>query len=140
LPQRADPLHLTVCQAVRQLGVRNHTFVTCTQNIAEFWNLCTRPAAARGGLGLSLDETSRRLAVLERFVTVLREPPTAYDKWKNLVARHRVQGKQVHDARIVALISAHRIRRILTLNPDDFARYSGLQVFTPQQTLKAATS
>jgi hypothetical protein len=39
--------------------------VMATQNLAEFWNVCTRPATARGGLGLSIAETDRRLSVLE---------------------------------------------------------------------------
>jgi predicted nucleic acid-binding protein len=132
LPHRADPLNHVVRQALRALAAQRHTFVTSTQNIAEFWNLCTRPAQARGGFGLGVEETGRRLRMLERFVAVLREPETAYAKWKSIVLKHGVSGKQVHDARIVALMRAYRIRRILTLNDADFARYGGLKVVTPQ--------
>jgi predicted nucleic acid-binding protein len=62
--------------------------------------------------------------MLERFITVLSEPNSAYLRWKTLVYKHGVMGRQVHDARIVAVMSACRIKRILTLNEADFARYA----------------
>jgi predicted nucleic acid-binding protein len=137
LPHRADPLHHAARDALRRLAAGRHTFVTATQNVAEFWNLCTRPAAARGGFGLSVDETRRRLRLLERFVTVLKEPDSAYAKWKALVVAQQVLGKQVHDARLVALMRAYRIKRILTLNASDFVRYDGIEAVTPHDILSA---
>jgi predicted nucleic acid-binding protein len=131
LPHRSDPIHELVRQSLRALTRDNHTFVTSTQNIAEFWNVCTRPASARGGFGLSVDQTRKRLQLLERFIIVLREPDSAYKKWKSLLNTYKIQGKQVHDARIASLMGAYRIKRILTLNPDDFDRYKGIEVFTP---------
>ena len=73
LVNRADALHLPVRAAVRELKRQRHTFVTGAQNVAEFWNVCTRPASARGGLGLSVPETSRRLRILERGVDILSD-------------------------------------------------------------------
>jgi predicted nucleic acid-binding protein len=135
LPHRTDPLHETVRQGLRVLHADRHTFVTATQNMAEFWNLCTRPADARGGFGLSVEETHKRLRLLERFITVLREPESAYAKWKSLVLMHKVAGRQVHDARLAALMKAYRLKRILTLNADDFKRYPGIEAVTPQSVL-----
>jgi predicted nucleic acid-binding protein len=133
LPHRADPLNQVIREALNRISADGHEFVTSTQNIAEFWNVCTRPVEARGGFGLSIDEVSKRLRLLERFVVVLKEPDSAYAKWKSLLAEHRVSGRQVYDARIAALMQAHRIKRILTLNPADFLRYSGIEAFTPAQ-------
>jgi len=132
LPHRPDALHETVRHAVRTLRLAGHTFVTTRQNIGEFWNVSTRSALARGGLGLSIAETDRRLRMLERRIRVLREPEKAYDVWKRLIVAHKVSGVQVHDARIVALMTASRIRRILTLNPADFGRYTSIVAVTPQ--------
>jgi predicted nucleic acid-binding protein len=137
LLHRPDPLHLLIRDALRVLGRDRHAFVAATQNVAEFWNLCTRPAVARGGFGLSIDETGHRLRILERFVTVLKEPDSAYGKWKALIVDQNVSGKQVHDARIAALMSAYRIKRLLTLNPTDFARYPGIEPLTPNDVLTA---
>jgi predicted nucleic acid-binding protein len=138
LLHRSDPLHSVVRDAIRIIRGKRHSFCTSTQNIAEFWNVCTRPSAARGGLGLDPDEVARRLRILERFITVLREPESAYVKWKSLVATHRVIGKQVHDARIAALMNAYRIRRIVTLNGADFRRYSAVVVAAPQDVTSGA--
>jgi predicted nucleic acid-binding protein len=84
---------------------------------------------------LTIDEVQHRLRILERLVAVLRETDSFYPKWKAMVSAHLVSGKQVHDARIAALMSAHRVRRILTLNPTDFTRYPHIQVHTPAEVL-----
>ena len=105
--------------------------VTSAQNIAEFWNVCTRPASARGGYGLSVTETERRVRLLERLFRVLTEIPAAYPLWRNLVVAHGVQGVQVHDARLVALLQAHGITHVITLNGADFARYPGVVALHP---------
>ena len=81
---------------------------------------------------MSVAETARRLRLLERFIDVLKEPETAYSKWKEILVKHQVSGKQVHDARLVALMRAYRIKRSLTFNESDFARYGGVEAVTPQ--------
>jgi predicted nucleic acid-binding protein len=138
LPHRADPLHQPIRSALRKLLAEQHSFVTSTQNIAEFWNLCTRPASARGGFGLTIEETAHRVRLLERFVTILKEPDSAYRTWKSLVITCSVSGKQVHDARLAACMRAYRLKRILTLNPHDFSRYPRVDPITPDQILQTA--
>jgi len=49
---------------------------------------------------------------------------------------NQVQGKPTHDVRIVAQMFAHGLNTIITLNPKDFLRYSGLVVLTPEEALK----
>ncbi|SRR5271157_1993704 len=123
LLDRADPHHGDIRQAFRKLRSRGDVPVTSAQNIAEFWNVCTRPTSARGGYGLSVEETDRRVRVLERLFSVLSEPLGAYALWRMLVVANAVQGVQVHDARVVALMATHGISQILTLNSPDFSRY-----------------
>jgi predicted nucleic acid-binding protein len=133
LLDRSDPQHADIRQALRRLQGRRDMPVTSAQNIAEFWNVCTRPASARGGYGLSVAATERRVRVLERLFPLLPETPGAYPLWRNLVVAHAVQGVQVHDARLVALMQAHRVTHLLTLNGADFARYHGIVVaLSPQ--------
>jgi predicted nucleic acid-binding protein len=131
LMQPSDPFHLQVERAVSSLHARGHEIVIATQNVAEFWNVCTRPISARGGFGLNLAETERRLTILEAVFAVLSEPATTYRIWRSLVVTLGIQGKQVHDARLVALMLANGITHILTLNSSDFTRYSGITVLDP---------
>jgi predicted nucleic acid-binding protein len=73
LVNRADPEHATVRAALRLLKQRGNVLVMATQNVAEFWNVCTRPASARGGYGLSVAETAQRLRLLERLSRFCRK-------------------------------------------------------------------
>jgi predicted nucleic acid-binding protein len=135
LPQRTDPNHAVVRQAVRGLRAQGKAIVTAPQNIAEFWNVCTRPASARGGFRLSVDETDRRLRLIERIVRVLPDSAESYQHWRRLIIVRSVRGVQVHDARLVGFMLAHGIRRILTLNGGDFARYPEVTALTPANVI-----
>jgi predicted nucleic acid-binding protein len=131
LVERGDPRHADVRRAVRGLRGRGDTLVAAPQNLVEFWNVCTRPATARGGFGLSVEETDRRVRLIERIVRILPASDDVYRLWRGLVVAHQVHGVQVHDAHLVAWMTAHRITHLLTLNGVDFARYHGITVLAP---------
>jgi predicted nucleic acid-binding protein len=130
LLERTDPQHQDVRQAVRTLRGRGDQIVTSPQ----------RPATARGGLGLTVTETDRRLRIVERLFPVLPDQPSAYTLWRQLVVAHSVQGVQVHDARLVACMQTHGVAHILTLNGADFARYPGITAIAPRDLLNAQTT
>ena len=118
---------------------KNERLVTSPQNFAEFWNVSTRPASARGGYGLSGAQTEQRVRILERMFGVAYDTPAVYPEWRRLVIEFGVSGVQVHDARLVALMSVHQITHILTLNAGDFARYRATTVVAPDQILAGTT-
>jgi predicted nucleic acid-binding protein len=126
-----DPRTDAVLRTVAALKIRGDALVTAAQNVAEFWNVCTRPASARGGFGLSLLVAEQRLQRVERGFTLLPELPTTYAIWRGLIVAHAVMGKQVHDARLAAIVLSHGVTQIVTLNGRDFARYPGLTVIDP---------
>lgn len=132
LLDRSDPQHALIRRALGVLRGRGDVPVTAPQNVAEFWNVCTRPASARGGFGLSPQETDRRVKSLERLFPVLPDRETAYAIWRRLVLQHSVQGVQVHDLRLVAWMEVHGVTHLLTLNQADFARYSGVTAQSPE--------
>jgi predicted nucleic acid-binding protein len=78
--------------------------------------------------------------VVERIATLLPDSPDAYPRWKDLIVTHGVRGVQVHDAKLVALMTLHGVTHILTLNPKDFARYSAISAVTPEELLAAAST
>ncbi len=135
LLEPSDPRHAAIRGAVRALRNRGDTLVTAAQNAAEFWNVRTRPAAARGGFGLSIANAERRLRVIERLFRVIPDSPAAYQVWRGLLVSHAVKGVQVHDARLVALMRVNGIAHILTLNAVDFARYPGIVPIAPTSLL-----
>jgi predicted nucleic acid-binding protein len=135
LLDRADPQHTDVRGAIRALRQRGDGCIISPQNATEFWNVCTRPASARGGLGLTIAETDRRLSIIERLFPVNADGPAAYALWRSLIVTYGVMGVQVHDARVVAFMIAHGLTHVLTLNAPDFARYPTIIAVTPAGVL-----
>lgn len=102
------------------------------QNLIELWNVCTRPERDTG-FGKSVATTDRYCRFLESFVTVLPETPDLFARWRELVVEHDVSGKKVHDARLVAAMNVHGVRRILTFNTKDFVRYKNVEALRPEE-------
>src|SRR5687767_8120204 len=92
---RGDPQHNVVREALRSLRSHGHTLVTCPQNIAEFWNVSTRPSTSRGGYGKSIATTELRAQFIERNALILDESPAAYRSWRSLLSAHQIQGLAV---------------------------------------------
>lgn len=91
------------------------------QNLVEFRNAATRPAA-QNGLGLTITEAMTKAAFFEASFPLLVETPAIYPAWKALVDAMGVIGKQVHDARLVACCHVHQVDHLLTFNTPHFAR------------------
>ena len=144
----ADP-HLVDTNILLRLVGRNHTEYALVrdavtilrrrgaglyytlQNMAEFWNACTRPRE-RNGSGLSIAEAAEGACELEEILALLPENTAVYREWRRLVVAYQVSGVKVHDARLVAVLRAYRIRHLLTFNEADFRRYEEVVVVRPE--------
>ena len=125
LLRRTQPTHehhTAAVESVARLLITGEPVCITPQIVAEFWNVATRPIA-RNGLGFSATSALGELQKIELALIVLPDLPAAYDEWKRLIARHAVIGSKVHDARLVAAMNVHGIRRLVTFNIGDFARY-----------------
>ena len=109
-----------------------HDVCICAQVLIEFRVVATRPWNVNG-LGLTPADVKARTKDLRRMFTCLPEPPDIADRWEAVADRFSVIGRQAHDARIAALMLAHGVTHMLTLNPADFARYSDITAVTPQE-------
>lgn len=121
--------HTVAVEAVARLIANGDPVYFTLQNIAEFWNVATRPAS-RNGLGLSTAVTLGEVEKIERLLTFLPDVPAMYEHWRRLVVGHAVSGVKVHDARLVAAMNVHGVRRLLTFDAGDFNRY-GIDVVHP---------
>ncbi len=131
MANRDDPLHSLTREALKRLLSQGAPLCFFPQNAAEFWSVCTRPASARGGLGLSVETTNRFLSLLQRYAEPYPEIPGAFELWRDLVYSYQVMGVQVYDARLVALMKAHGLVRLLTFNVSDFVRYDFITSQSP---------
>jgi predicted nucleic acid-binding protein len=125
---RDYPVVVSAIDAVLQRGA-----VLCytSQNVAEFWNTCTRPLN-RNGYGLSPQEADRRAKFFEDKLQLLPDSIAVHQEWRRLLVTHNVSGVQVHDARLVAAMRVQDVRRILTFNDKDFARYRDIEAIHPR--------
>lgn len=140
IAHKNDPDRAIALDAVNHLEVSGEDLCYTTQILAEFWNVCTRPATSRGGLGLSLQETERKTKVIERFFRLLPENLAIHQEWRRLISAHAVSGVQVYDARLVAVMNVYGISRILTFNGADFKRFSGITVIDPKSAVSQPPS
>jgi predicted nucleic acid-binding protein len=133
LADQSDAQHETVHRAVRLLIAAREELLITTQNMAEFCNVATRPIA-NNGLGLTSVEAIKLLEDdIEPICAVIAETEEVYASLKRLIGKYSVTGKQVHDARLVAVMLTWHVDTILTLNERNFRRFQpeGITIITP---------
>lgn len=121
----------TVLAALKKLRGANETGYYTPQVLAEFWNVRTRPANARGGLGLTVEQTERKVKLIEKYFRLLPDNLATFLEWRRLVSDFQVKGVQVHDAKIVASVFTHKIPYLVTFNEKDFRRFPMINIVHP---------
>jgi predicted nucleic acid-binding protein len=128
----ASPWHSQAIEALTAEIDQGVPIIISPQILREYLAAVTRPAPDNSTTPLAdalsnvaafrsayrvVDES---LAVVVAIETILDQTPTI--------------GRQIHDANIVATMLAHGVRRLLTHNTDDFARFSHLITVVPLVT------
>lgn len=101
------------------------------QNMIEYRNAATRPVS-NNGLGFPSEQVEQQIADFEALFPLLVETAEIYPAWKALVSTAGIIGKQVHDARLVAICQVYSVRQVLTFNTRHFIR---LAAFVPDLTI-----
>jgi predicted nucleic acid-binding protein len=117
--------------SIRMLWLDGDDLCYTSQNLAEFWNTCTRPVE-RNGYGLSIPEVDRRARFVEEQFTFLEDNKAVHQEWRSLLVTRSVSGMQVHDARLIAAMHVHQVSHLLTFNTRDFVRYAGITLVHPR--------
>lgn len=127
----ADPRHLVCAQALHRLRSAANDLCVCAQVMIEFWVVATRPRDVNG-LGLEPADAAANLQEFEELFVCLSEPSDMASRWRTLANQYVVRGRQAHDTRLVALMLAHGVTHLLTLNAPDFARYTEITCLAPE--------
>jgi predicted nucleic acid-binding protein len=130
LTRRDSSLHAVIQRAIHQILRLDVSLFCCPQNILELWNVLTRPVD-RNGFGLSINEAEEEVRLIEREFGFLPDNRQIHAVWRRLVYDHSVRGRQVHDARLIAVMRVYGLSHLLTLNRADFVRYDGITVIDP---------
>lgn len=138
LSSRRFPEYSDVDTSIKILRRQSSQLVISSQNVIEYWAACTRPLE-RNGFGLSIERAQHELRYIEENYSVTKDLPAIYETWKDLVFSHKISGRQVHDARLVAVMLVYGIDRILILNGADFKRFAdvGITVLDPALLVSA---
>ena len=114
--------HAAALAALTRLEDEGSALWISPQVLREYLAAVTRPQATAPGLAMATaiaDVRNFRAAF-----DVAEERPSVLDRLLDLLAAHRVSGRQVHDANVVATMREHGIRRLLTFNAADFRRFA----------------
>jgi predicted nucleic acid-binding protein len=121
--------------AAATLLKQHHQLFITSQNIIEFWVVATRPINVNG-LGWRVEKTLAEIEQILNQFPQLEETPQVFFHWLNLVTAYQIQGKRVHDARLVAVMLAHGVTHLLTFNPNDFKSINDIVIVHPQVVLE----
>jgi predicted nucleic acid-binding protein len=134
LANRADAMYPIADAAVAKLFLRNETLCITPQNLIEFRGVATRLKSVNG-LGLTAVEAEAKATIFEASFSLLADTADIFPAWKTLVTALAVVGKQVHDARLVAVCRVHQMSHLLTFNANHFATLAagspGLAIVDP---------
>lgn len=135
LANAEDPDLPVARRAISELHRQGQSLRSAPQVFVEFRSVATRPKEVNG-LGLNPAEAETRADGFEALFPLLPDTPDIYPAWKTLVQTAGVIGKQVHDARLVAVCQVYGISHVLTFNVGHFTRLaayvSGLTVVDPR--------
>ncbi len=128
--QRGHRQQIAARGALARVSKDGNCPCVASQNLVEIWTVVTRPIE-NNGFGLTPAQSDRVLVRIEKLVRRLPDSDDVYAEWRRLVVSYGVSGKESHDARLVAAMIVHGIRRILTFDRADFARYREIEVVVP---------
>ncbi|MBC7795941.1 MAG: PIN domain-containing protein [Pyrinomonadaceae bacterium] len=121
-------------KAFDKIRLNGKELVIFPQVLVEFWAVATRPKDVNG-LAMTASEAEKELENLQRLFKFLPDDSRIFKEWQRVVTKYKVSGKTTHDARIAAAMNVHKIESIVTLNSDDFKRFTEFITLTPQQVL-----
>ena len=96
------------------------------QVLREYLVVATRPSAANG-LGMETTDAVANLRQFRKCLSLLAENGETASLLADLVDRHALRGKRIHDANLVATMRRNGLRRLKTFNPDDFRPFADVR-------------
>ena len=122
-PQAFEPVRL-----IAESGSRGLHLAVSGQILREYLVVATRPVDVNG-LGLDTRDAVANVKAFLHYVGMYEETGASADRLHQFGLTHHLRGKRFHDANIVATMSVHGIRSLVTDNVRDFACFSDIDVF-----------
>ena len=107
------------------------------QILREYMVVATRPVDVNG-LGLNPRDAIGNVEAFLGFLRLYDETEAVADKLRRLGLKHNLQGKRFHDANIVATMSVHGIRVLVTDNFKDFTVFDDIDALALSDAVAAS--
>lgn len=130
IQEEDDECSMEAVGAVARLVAEDEVLCLTPQVLVEFWCSATRPKEANG-MGCPVQTVAARIESLLSTFELLEDRPEVFEHWQEIVRKHEVKGKKVHDARLAAVMQAHGVENLLTFNVDDFAAFERIRAVHP---------
>ena len=130
------PNHEAARQLIAESGSRGLHLGTSGQVLREYLVVATRPVDANG-LGLDTHDATDSVKAFLRYISLYEETRAVANNLRQLGLTHQLRGNRFHDANIVATMSAHGIRSLVTEDVSDFARFDDVDVVAVAELLAA---
>jgi predicted nucleic acid-binding protein len=126
---RSSLWHTAAVARLQEARQGNISLVVNPQVVREFIAAASRPAP--GASPPPIDPILENVRRIRAGFTLLDEHAATIDRLAELLKAIPTQGKQVHDANIVATMLTYGVSTLLTHNTIDFARFAALIRIVP---------
>ena len=128
--RRDNPFHAEAKKLVTTLASGSAAWAIPWPCLHEFYGVVTRPRLFSPPS--TPDEAMNQIDIWLESPTLhlLAESPMYWPQLRNLIAKAKVQGPMVHDARIAALCLNHGVRELWSADRD-FSRFPALRTRNP---------
>jgi predicted nucleic acid-binding protein len=113
-------LNHTDAKALLKLGLSGTLRLFASgQILREYVVVATRPIE-NNGLGLCPIKAVENIQSFQKCLRILDENDASTRRLQSLIIRHKLKGKRIHDANTASIMIENGLRRIYTLNGNDF--------------------
>jgi hypothetical protein len=130
-----DADYALVRSAIERLWVAGDDLFYTSQNLAEFWNTCTRPVE-KNGYGLTIAEADTRARLVEKQFGLLDGGRAAHFGWRRLVVENAVWAFRCMMPGLSQRCGFTGFGISSRSTVRDFARYNGHRGYIPQRSRK----
>ena len=123
------PQHQDAGRLLNESGHRGLHLAASGQILREYLVVATRPLETNG-LGLQVRDATANVTEFLRCIHLYDETEEVARRLRQLGLSYGLRGKRLHDANIVATMSIHGIRALVTQNPGDFATFDEIDLLT----------
>jgi predicted nucleic acid-binding protein len=119
----SDPQHTAAANAIEGLTERGYILHITARSIIEFWAVTSRPGVVND-FGWDVGRSEASVPLLLASFDFLSGTVAVFTEWHRLMTSKSLIGRQVHDARLMAVMKAHGLSDILILTAGDFQCYT----------------